>query len=784
MIADWKLRTKLFVTVIAVIILLAGALTVYSIVSDVNGARRDIETFKVEELAKRKQNLLSFVDIAYETILSEYENTEDNGYLEKRYGTRLRSIIDAAESVIRMEMEDAARGRQSVASAKANSIAAIKNIRYDSGTGYIWINDTTVPVPFMIMHPTLPETDGKVLDDPKYNSVGADKKNLFVAFNEVCAENGEGFVPYMWPKPTADGLTEYQPKLSYVRLIDEWDWIIGTGIYVDDAVADAKTSSMETIKEMRYEGGVGYFWINDTTEPVPYMVMHPTVPTLDGTVLDSPNYNTVGEEKKNLFVAFNEVCKADGEGFVRYMWPKPTEDGLTEDQPKESYVRLFEPWQWIVGTGLYVDDIDVEAAEKETALQKNVSRSILYFALIAVGLTAFSLVLLNFILRQVTKPVSEVVEWSRGLSAGDLTRRLSYVNNSEIGTQSKNLNSAADSIKEIIDTIKGVVNTADGMRNEVSASAEETSAAFEQISANLGSVANQFNKLTKTVEDSSAAVTEITSNIGSLDTIIARQMTSVTESSSAMEEMMAAINNVTNTSNEKRNATTDLMSILADGKDKLASMNQVASTLGKSIDEMMEVTAIINNITSQSNMLSMNAAIEAAHAGDSGKGFSVVADEMRVLSSSTAENAKRIEATLTNNIDIIEKLLQQSADTGTAFGRIETGVNDLADALTEISNAMVELSEGSSEVIQAVEEMRNISSEVQNGSVEMGRGNTIVTDSIADVVNISQEVGNAISEISTGTDEINIAVNSLNSKVREMLESIAEIRSGVDKFST
>jgi len=529
---------------------------------------------------------------------------------------------------------------------------------------------------------------------------------------------------------------------------------------------------------------VGYFWINDTTVPVPMMVMHPTVPSLDGTILDNPNYDTVGEEKKNLFVAFNEVCHAEGEGYVRYMWPKPTEDGLTEDQPKESYVRLFEPWQWIVGTGLYVDDIGVEAAHKEMELQKDVSRSVLYFSLIAVVLTALLLFVFNFILRQVTKPVSEVVEWSRSLSIGDLTKRLNYVNKSEIGTQSKNLNAAADSIKEIIDTIKRVVNTADGMRSEVSASAEETSAAFEQISANLGSVANQFNQLTKTVEDSSAAVSEITSNIGSLDTIIARQMTSVTESSSAMEEMMAAINNVTNTSNEKRSATTDLISILADGKDKLASMSQVTSTLGKSIDEMMEVTAIINNITSQSNMLSMNAAIEAAHAGDSGKGFSVVADEMRVLSSSTAENAKRIEATLTNNIEIIEKLLQQSGETGEAFGRIETGVNDLANALTEISNAMGELSEGSSEVIQAVEEMRNISSEVQNGSVEMGRGNAIVTESMSNVVNISQEVGNAISEISAGTDQINIAVNSLNSKVRGMLESISEIQSGVNKFST
>ena len=152
-------------------------------------------------------------------------------------------------------------------------------------------------------------------------------------------------------------------------------------------MSDAKISAMTTIKDMRYDDGVGYFWINDSTEPVPYMIMHPTVPTLDGQVLDNPNYNTVGVGKKNLFVAFNEVCQADGEGFVRYMWPKPTADGLTEDQPKESFVRLFEPWQWIVGTGIYVDDINAEAAERDLVMQREVSRSVLYFTFGGMHLT-------------------------------------------------------------------------------------------------------------------------------------------------------------------------------------------------------------------------------------------------------------------------------------------------------------------------------------------------------------------------------------------------------------
>jgi methyl-accepting chemotaxis protein len=781
---NWKLRTKLIATVVTVIVLLAGALTTYSIVTDMKNAQKEIASFRVNELAKRKQNLKSYVDIAYESILSEYENSRNVNYLEERYGKRLRSIIDTTESIIRMEMRKAASGQQSEVSARNSAALAIKQIRYDSGTGYIWINDTTSPVPRMVMHPTVPTLDGQVLDDPSYNSVGEEKQNLFVAFNEVCAQSGEGYVQYTWPKPTEDGLTEYQPKLSYVRLIEEWGWIIGTGIYINDAVTDAKQSSMSTIKDMRYDDGVGYFWINDTTEPVPVMVMHPTVPDLDGQIMDSPNYDTVGVGRKNLFVAFNEVCQADGEGFVRYMWPKPTADGLTEDQPKESYVRLFAPWNWIVGTGVYVDDINAEATVKEDQMQRDVSQSVLYYCLIAALSTAIALVLFTLILRAVTKPIDEVVVWSRNLADGDLTGRLTYVNGSEIGVQGRNLNAAAGSIGGLVDSIKVLAAKAVGTREEVSESTEETSSAFEQISANLVSVANQFEQLISTVEGSATAETQITANIGALETLVSRQIASVTQSSTAMEEMMASINNVAHTSEEKRSSTTDLMEILSDGKDKLASMTQVATTLGKSITEMMEVATIINNITSQSNMLSMNAAIEAAHAGDSGKGFSVVADEMRLLSSSTAENAKRIQATLTANVEEIERLVAESAQTSAAFGRIELGVTGLSDALTEISNAMVELSEGSHEIIGAVEEMRNISSEVQAESIDMGRGNALVSESIASVVTISEQVGNAIAEVNSGTDQISLSVHALNDRIQDMLENISEIKTGVDRFNT
>ena len=779
-----KMRSKIFIAAIVLLLLMAVALTLYSVISDSRNAERDIASFRTEELEKRKSNLKNFIDIAYETILSNYEKAHDVEYLENRYGTRLRSIVDVAESIIRSYINEAQTGQATLEQAQESAVKDIKNMRYDSGTGYLWINDTTTPVPIMVMHPTLPDLDGQVLSDEKFDSVGEEKKNLFVAFNEVCAENGEGFVQYMWPKPTADGLTEYQPKLSYVKLVTEWNWIIGTGIYIDDAILEAKLDAVATIKEMRYDAGVGYFWINDTTRPVPIMVMHPTAPQLDGQVLDSPNYNTVGAEKKNLFVAFNDVCSDYGEGFVDYMWPKPTKDGLTEDQPKTSFVRLFEPWQWIVGTGVYIDDINAEAVIKEAAVEMDVRRSLLIFALISAITLAAAILIFTFILRAVTRPITEVVDWSRELAKGNLTNRLSFINESEVGIQSKNLNEAADSIANLVTALKGTAERADGMKSELAASSEETSASFSEISANLESVARQFEQLNRNVEDTSSAANQISSNINSLEGQISRQIASVTQSSTAMEQIMASINNVARTSDEKGKAASGLIDVLADGRGALTTMNQTVTNLGKSIDEMMEVISLINVITSQSKMLSMNAAIEAAHAGDSGKGFSVVADEMRLLASSASENAKSIETTLNTNIQEIGNLMSVNAKTGEAFDRIESEVTELADALTEISHAMAELADGTHEILTAVENMRNISAEVQAGSIEMTRGSNVVTKSITNVVDISQEVGNAITEINTGTDQINIAMNTLNDRVRGVIDNIADIRSEVNKFRT
>jgi signal transduction histidine kinase len=131
---------------------------------------------------------------------------------------------------------------------------------------------------------------------------------------------------------------------------------------------EAKKSAIDDISNLRYSNGVGYFWINDTLKPYPKMINHPIIPDLNGKVLDDTAFNCTFGKNKNLFQAFVDVCLKDGSGYVEYLWPKPTKSGITVKQPKISYITLFKPWGWIIGTGLYIDDLQKDVDKRIQAV--------------------------------------------------------------------------------------------------------------------------------------------------------------------------------------------------------------------------------------------------------------------------------------------------------------------------------------------------------------------------------------------------------------------------------
>ncbi len=483
--ADMKIRKKLMLfTMFVLIISMVGQFFVsFYLIRE--QADTDLEHYKKSETEKNKQLLKNYVDIAVEIVNSNYLRSQNNDFLKKQYGHRLKNIIDIAVSVIEEKKDLTRNGKLTLEQAQHQSILQIKGMRYDRGIGYIWINDTSLPYPRMIMHPTVPSLDRTVLDDSRYNCAFGKKKNLFQAFVEICNEKGEGFVDYLWPKPTRDGLGKDQPKLSYVRLIKEWNWVIGTGIYVDDAMAQARKNSMNTIRDMRYNKGAAYIWINDTTIPYPRMIMHPETPSLEGKLMDDPKYDVAFEEKKNLYQAYIEICNEnDDGGSVEYLW---SEEDTAKKKSKLSYVRLFKPWGWVIGTAYYTG-IEQASEEKQCSVSKQIKEFFIILSIISAFVAAIALALLWFISTGIAGPVSEAVKLAMSVAEGDLSRNVEAHGKSETACLFGAMKQMTETLRDIQKETNGLIQAVQEGRLDTRGNADAFSGCWHELIAGVNNL--------------------------------------------------------------------------------------------------------------------------------------------------------------------------------------------------------------------------------------------------------------------------------------------------------
>ena len=514
------------------------------------------------------------------------------------------------------------------------------------------------------------------------------------------------------------------------------------------------------------------------------MIMHPTAPSLDGTFLDAPKYNCAMGTDQNLFQAFVDVTLQDGEGFVDYVWPKPTENGLTEEQPKLSFVRKFEPWQWIIGTGVYVDEINSLIDEKHQTLTKNTIQSIGISFLISRILVSATAISFSFILRAIINPISKTVIWSKKLAEGDLADNLDYVRGDEIGIQNINIYTAIDSIRKLIENIKKQSRHNIEISRSLICGSDETLTSITEISTNTDSIKNQITELDKNILNSSSAIEEILTNITILDTQIEDQSTAVTETTASVEEMLASLGNMANITQIKKDATNKLVETARTGSSKLSNTSSIIHNIKGNIDSIMEMITIINGVASQTNLLSMNAAIEAAHAGDAGKGFAVVAEEIRKLADSSSENSKNISIVLKDVITNINNAASASVETSKSFEQVDREVGEVALAFSEISSTTSELLAGSDQILKAMESLRDISILVKDGSEKMKNGADKVEKSQVNIKDISTSVLSGMDEIVIGTNSIKETINEVSDSSNKMGESSENINRELDKFKT
>ena len=486
---------------------------------------------------------------------------------------------------------------------------------------------------------------------------------------------------------------------SGMSLIKHYQTLEQSGVI---STEQAQRQAMAAISAIRYDG-TEYIWINDTGRPIPTMIMHPTVPSLDGTVLDRPNFNYAtlmrnrdGSEQlaldnANLFVSFVDVIGRYGDGFVEYQWTKPlVGGGVTEERyTKLSYVAKDDKWGWVLGSGIYIDD--VKAAFWAIAAQVG----LLVFIVIALTV-GISLYIRRWLLRALGGEVASTKRLVQQVAAGDFSVNLAL--------RPGDNDSLLAALSGLIEQLRRILGQQSAMAEQLAAQSQtldETSQQTQHILQNVmdqtAQVATAVHQMTATCEDMARSATTAAKAARDADDEARNGVTAVEQTITAIDAL----------------------------KLKLEQVAEVIGQLSKRGEEVGAVTDVIGAIAEQTNLLALNAAIEAARAGEMGRGFAVVADEVRTLASrsqaSTQDINLRIQGIQQDSANAVDSMAQSKTETeqtiacsqqaSSALQRINAAVSSITDVNDQLASATEELAAVSGTINQ---NMENIADAVQS----------------------------------------------------------------------
>jgi methyl-accepting chemotaxis protein len=471
---------------------------------------------------------------------------------------------------------------------------------------------------------------------------------------------------------------------------------------------EAMKRASERIASIRYDDGNNYLWINDLG---PKMVMHPLKPELNGKDL-TENKDPQG---KALFVEMVAVCKDKGKGFVNYAWAKP---GNNTPVPKISYVELYQPWGWIIGTGIYVDDVD-------SAMRK-IQVSIGSGLLVILGIT---FLLSWLVARTVTGPIKEVVETIKDIAQGegDLTKRLPIYGKNEVGELSEWFNT-------FVEKLHGIISQLSSTALQLASSATELQSTSREMQESVNQLSSQSTNLATAGEEMSATSGDIANNCHMAADGAQQAANTTQQGFEVVTNTVAGIRNRGEAT--KRNAA-------------------LVGSLGQRSDQIGAIVGTIEDIADQTNLLALNAAIEAARAGEQGRGFAVVADEVRALAERTTRATKEISEMI--------KTIQQ--ETGRAISSMEEGVKGTERGATEAA----QLESSLQTILAQVNAVTDQISQIATAAEEQ----TCTTREISNNVMSLNELAH---QNSTGIHETGLAADNVSRQAEELQRLVGQFR--------
>ncbi|PKL15407.1 MAG: hypothetical protein CVV50_00285 [Spirochaetae bacterium HGW-Spirochaetae-6] len=582
---------------------------------------------------------------------------------------------------------------------------------------------------------------------PVAKLVGGDVSRFDNAKRQLTFE--KGYMEYEWKNPGEDKARE---KALFQTYFKPWDWRISVSSY--------KSEFRHLIRAEDFKQNVLSMKIGESG--------YATIFNLEGEVLIHPIFSkgtNLYSAKDAKGVEFIKEMIERKKGKITYWWKNK---GENEAREKFALFSTIPETEWLIIATSY-----------NSELYSELWSLAFFLGSIIIGILVLMILVSFFFNRSILNPINKILLRVNDIDhgQGDLTKRLEIGNRDEMGEISQSFDGFLEKIKRMIRDLKLNIVGMKEAADDLSSTSTQSAAGVQEISASIRSVVDNTGLEKQKLDESTQRVNRILTGIDAIYDLTEKVEAQIQQSSSSIEEMAANINSTAELATEADSSSEQLARISEEGNEAMRVLAGSIKDVSENSNKIVEMVQLIMDISEQTNLLAMNAAIEAAHAGEYGKGFAVVAEEIRKLADRSAQGAKEIQGVVKEISQSIQGNLQQAEKTGRNFSLLKQNIDKLRHVNHEISSGMEEQKDANEAILGALIQLKEVGEQIAERSKREKKEGEGVAGSLKELNILSQEIAVAMEEQKTALEEAAHSaehITEISNGLKEIAQGIAE----------